>query len=1120
MTKLIISTLGTLQITNGVNPLAGFLSDKVRALLVYLAVEQARPFRREALAALFWPEQPERRARANLRRALANLRQVIGDANENHLLISRQTLQFNATSSAIVDVIQFENLLGDNEPRLAQMEEAAALVNGRFLAGFSIRGSIAFEEWSLLKREHIQRRFLFHLNRLTTYYEEHQQPEKALPYAWQQVSVEPWYEPGQRQLMRLLAQTSRQTTALSHYEQFQKELAVELGVTPEPATRRLYDQIRIGRSGAKPQEIAPAFLTAPQVAAATPFVAREAELAQLSGYLQFVTSGQGHIVFISGETGSGKTALLQTFAQQAQNQIPEIIPLMGECQAHIGQGSPYLPFRSILSAAIGDIESQWQNGSLNRIQVNRVWSLRETAVQLLRAEAPDLLANLVDPILLPEADRAPAVTQPATKEVLFQQMTRFLQKFSKHGPLLILLDDLQWVDQGTIDLLFDLRRHLNGYPILIVGAYRPEEVRTNKPESGRRHPLALLMNEIRRDFGDIEVALNKADGRSFVDALLDSEPNHLDELFRETLYNQTQGQALFTVELVAGMKDRGELIIDQNGFWQAGENISWQHLPAKVEAIIAERIGRLPFSQGQLLKTGSIQGDTFASELVAQVLDRQPHEVIQILSGNLARTHRLLQVQGRQQIGLKTLSIYRFRHNLFQQYVYNRLDPIERTYLHQVTAEKLERFYETAEIDLLTVAAQLAYHFSAAQETAKAIHYHKLAGQHNLRLSADAAAADHFRQSMELLAAVPESEERIYQEIECLLSLGAAILATKGYAAPEVKDVYDRAYALCLKLDAKSEMVSSLFWLTSYYAVTGQLNEALVVAQKMLAISEHEKVDDLTKIQAHLLTGLPLFFMGCNEQALTHFAQACALYDPERHQPHVYNLGQDPGISAMVWQGHTLLHLGRMDSAKRCMQQAIDWADKLDHPYTSAFTKLNAGCTPELYFGRFDEGINYAKAIIAIAQENDFALMYAYGILFLGQMLVLANIDGADNASKMRVKEGFDLMYQGMDIEARTGAKLAITSHWVILAAAYLQTGQTAEAWQAVRKAEYEMNENNERYFEAELLRVKANLFQLNGNASQAEKCRRQALKVARQQKAKYWEEKLQTPPKAIISIL
>ena len=454
LAKLVISTLGPLKITTAHAPSSGFLSDKVRALLIYLAMEQGWPLRREALAALLWPGQPENRARANLRRALANCRQVIDDENGLYLHITRQTLQFNPAASAIIDAVLFEQLLGDVEPGLAQMEKAVALVRGPFLEGFTINDSIAFEEWTLLKREAFRRQQLRTLHRLATYYEAHHQPEAAIRYAWQQVNIEPWYEPGQRQLLRLLVQTRQRAAALVHFEQFRDELAAELGVPPEPATRQVYEQIRDSLSDVSPVQHPPAFLTEPRSDASQPFVARETELNRLHAFLQATIAGQGQFVFITGEAGSGKSSLLRNFARQAQEHFPSLIPLFSSCQAHSGPGSPYLPFRIILAKAVGDIESLWRNGTLSRTQVNRLWNLRQTAVKLLQDVAPDCMAMLVDPTLLPEDARTAAESRSSSQEIIFQQMGHFLQKFSQHGTLLLLLDDLHWFDDASIDLLF------------------------------------------------------------------------------------------------------------------------------------------------------------------------------------------------------------------------------------------------------------------------------------------------------------------------------------------------------------------------------------------------------------------------------------------------------------------------------------------------------------------------------------------------------------------------------------------------------------------------------------------------------------------------------------------
>jgi WD40 repeat protein/DNA-binding SARP family transcriptional activator len=251
MATLSLSLLGTLQIALGGQPVSGFKSDKVRALLAYLAVEADRPHRREALAALLWPEMPDRASRGNLRDALSNLRQAIGDrdAIPPFLLIERNTIQFNSSSDHRFDVAVFRELVetdrGD-QPAHQQLAEAVALYRGGFLEGFSLKDSPAFDDWSLLTRERLQRQALLALSRLASYYEGQGEYRQASEYARRQVELEPWEEEAHRQLMRLLALSGQRGAALAQYESCRHLLAGELGVEPAEETIRLAEQIRDG----------------------------------------------------------------------------------------------------------------------------------------------------------------------------------------------------------------------------------------------------------------------------------------------------------------------------------------------------------------------------------------------------------------------------------------------------------------------------------------------------------------------------------------------------------------------------------------------------------------------------------------------------------------------------------------------------------------------------------------------------------------------------------------------------------------------------------------------------------------------------------------------------------
>ena len=248
MALLSIYVLGPFQVKLSEEPVTNFATDKVRALLVYLALSPDRPHRREALAGLLWPEFPERSARTNLRNALANLRLVIrdGEASPPFLHCTRQTIQFNGHSDYWLDADAFEDLVALLPPMSVQLEQAVSLVRGSFLQGFTLADAAPFEEWLLLRREHFGRQVVEALDRLTAIHEAQGTFELALAHARRRVALEPWQEEGQRQLMRLLFRSGRRPEALALYETLCQDLAAELDVEPAAETTRLYEQIRIG----------------------------------------------------------------------------------------------------------------------------------------------------------------------------------------------------------------------------------------------------------------------------------------------------------------------------------------------------------------------------------------------------------------------------------------------------------------------------------------------------------------------------------------------------------------------------------------------------------------------------------------------------------------------------------------------------------------------------------------------------------------------------------------------------------------------------------------------------------------------------------------------------------
>jgi len=305
---LSIHLLGSFQVNLDGEPVTGFESDKVRALLAYLAVETGGPHRREKLAGLCWPELPERSARNNLRVALANLRKLLGDharveaqgATPPFLFVSRQSIQINPETDVWLDVAELtQRLETTGRPRrvVRRLAEAVELYRGGFLEGLSLPDSVALEEWALLEREHLQRQVVTGLRWLAGWYE-----RQALTYARRQVLLEPWQEQGQRQVMRLLVLTGQRNAALAQYQGLRRMLADDLGVEPDDKTEVLYQRIRAGED----VRVAVRELPHNLPTSLLPFVGREKELDEIYASLR---APGCRLLSLVGPGGSGKTRL-------------------------------------------------------------------------------------------------------------------------------------------------------------------------------------------------------------------------------------------------------------------------------------------------------------------------------------------------------------------------------------------------------------------------------------------------------------------------------------------------------------------------------------------------------------------------------------------------------------------------------------------------------------------------------------------------------------------------------------------------------------------------------------------------------------------------------------------
>ena len=433
-----------------------------------------------------------------------------------------------------------------------------------------------------------------------------------------------------------------------------------------------------------------------------------------------------------------------------------------------------------------------------------------------------------------------------------------------------------------------------------------------------------------------------------------------------------------------------------------------------------------------------------------------------------------------------------FKHALVRDTAYKSLLRAKRYEVHERIARVLEKqFSETAEMQ----PELLAHHYQEAGLNSQAITYWQRAGQRAIEHSANNEAIRHFKQGLELLKILPDNAERIQKELMLQSSLGAPLVMTKGYGAPEVQSAYARALELCQQIGEARQLFTALRGLWVFYLVRAEYRTAHELGTQLLSIAEAEQNPALV-MEAHMTLGIPLFYLRHVTRAHAHLAEALALYDPEQHRVHAFRYGQDTGIACRGFDAWALCLLGYPDQAIKIMDEALRLAERQAHPFSLAFafhfeSIVHQFCRdPQLTEER-------AEAEIALSKEQGFPLFVAGGTAFKGWALV----------AKGEVKEGISQLRWGIDAWQYTGAELA-RSYWLILLAeTYETTGQIENGLSTVAEAFSAMNKKGEHFYEAELHRIKGDLLLHYPNAElEAESSFQRAIDVARDQDMKMFE--------------
>jgi predicted ATPase/DNA-binding winged helix-turn-helix (wHTH) protein len=795
---------------------------------------------------------------------------------------------------------------------------------------------------------------------------------------------------------------------------------------------------------------------------------RESVLQRLHAAWTQARQGRRQVIFVTGEAGIGKTAVAEAFATQVC-QEPAVALAYGQCVEHYGAGEAYLPVLEALE--------QLCRGPAGA-----------ALVALLHQQAPTWLVQL--PWLLSAAHREQLQyeLQGTTRERMLREFAAVVDALTAETPLVLVLEDLHWSDYATLDLLALLARRRTPARFLVVGTCWSAEALVH------HHPLRTVMQDLQRHGDAIEIPLALLSPEAVAAYLAVRFPQRrFPAELAPWLHTRTDGQPLYLVTLVQAFVAQGVLQA-HNECWtvQASIETLAREVPEGLRQMLEQQITRLPLEEQRVLEVASVAGAEFVAAAVAAGLDADADSVEECCEA-------LVVQQFLHPLGVTTwpngtvATRYAFVHALYQQVVYERLGAGRRVRLHQRLGECLEAAYGAQAGE---VAAELAEHFVRGQDVQRAVPYLQQAAENAAYRAAPVEAIRHLSRGLEVLITLPETPERLQQELDLQVPLGGAWAQNRGWSAPEVGQVYARARELCRRLGAPPQLPVVLLGQFSCYTQRAEWQTARELAEHLLTLAQRQ-ADPALLLSAHYAFGLTLFFRGEVAAAHVHLAQGSALYVPAYHRALVTSNRLDPGVTVRCYTALSLWLLGAPEQALAQMHEARTLAQELSHTYSLAVALQQV---TRLHPWRRDvpATLTWTEALIALSTEHGFEQYLSHARLLHGWALVVQG----------QAEEGLDQMRQSLTAYLATGAAIWRPYFLALLAEGYGQVGATDEGLRVLAEALAGVEKTGERVWEAELHRLTGELLlrQAVPDTPQAETCLHQALAVARQQQAKSLE--------------
>jgi class 3 adenylate cyclase/tetratricopeptide (TPR) repeat protein len=789
-----------------------------------------------------------------------------------------------------------------------------------------------------------------------------------------------------------------------------------------------------------------------------PLFGREEEIELLLRRWQHATQEEGRVVVLTGEPGIGKSHI--AFALDERLQSERHITLRYFCSAH-HTNSALFPFISQLERAAGFKHSDSPAEKLSKLN----------ALVAQSTSDPEDVAVLASLFALPASDRYSLqdLDPQKRKEKTLGAILAQLDGLSARQPVFMIFEDVHWIDPTSLELLAATVEHVPQLRVLLLMTARPD---FTPPWPSYSHVTTIPLTR-----------LGRRDGAALVERVTGGKT--LPKEVMDQIVAHTDGVPLFIEELTKMVLESG-LLRERDGQYVLERPLPPLAIPTTLHASLMARLDRLAPVR-EVAQIGAVAGRDFHYELLNAVAGL-PRQRLDEALNQLVRSELIFRR------GEIPHAVYTFKHALVRDAAYAGLLKSRRVHLHSAIADALEqRFPEVVQ----TQPETLAHHFTEAGLIEKAIGYWLRAGKGAALRSANLEAIAHLKRGIELTGRLPTGEGTDKSELDLQLALGPCLIAAHGPAAGDALATFARARELCERLGQPPEYLQVIFWLATASVVRGELPQALeAIAGLPSAAEAHGNQPTLLNVIRG--RAMILMFMGRIVEARETLERAAQLFSEidEAGRTAARTVGQDAGVSILVFMAWVLWILGQADEAVSRMTAALERADVVRHAHTSAYAWYYASVLHAL---RGEPAIaqSYAERCLAISERHGFHHWFGLSRAIRG--ICAAVLD----ASAGRVDE----VKTSLEEYQRAGYRLGLTAQFVLLCPVLLLRNEPEAALELIDHGLSIVSHNNERFFEAELYRLKASALLMRGASdNDAESFLEQALRTARSQQARSLE--------------